>query len=97
MNYGGKQMAVKCNAVCIVLKKKIDKCSKAIAMGAGSNILFLKSNTVAFDYLKNMKKCPTLKSDWPCFLGFKISIEQSVLGAHGFSTYFFHHSQLWIA
>lgn len=28
-------------------------------------------------------------SDWRCFLRFKISIEQSVLGAHGSSTFFF--------
>lgn len=32
-------------------------------------------------------------SDWHCFSRFKISIEQSVLGAHGFGTFFFHHSQ----
>lgn len=35
-------------------------------------------------------------SDWRCFLRFKISIEQSVLGAHGFSTFFFYRSQHWI-
>lgn len=32
-------------------------------------------------------------SDWHCFSTFKISIEQSVLGAHGFGTFFFHRSQ----
>lgn len=48
-----------------------------------------KVNTIALDYLKNMKKYPSLMSDWHCFLRFKISIEQSVLGAHGFSTTFF--------
>jgi len=36
-----------------------------------------------------MKKYPTLMSDWHWFLRFKISIEQSVLGVHGFSTTFF--------
>lgn len=28
-------------------------------------------------------------SDWQCSLRYKISIEQSVLGVHGFSTTFF--------
>lgn len=51
-------------------------------------------NQHSFSWLfRKYKKNATLMSDWHCFSRFKISIEQSVLGAHGFGTFFFHHSQ----
>lgn len=52
------------------LKKKIDKCSKAIYTREQelNQMLKKKSKTVALDYFKNMKKYPTLMSDWHCFL-----------------------------